>query len=181
MGTVANTINASISKLNFDFAKDLAPVAPVATVPNILVAHPSTGIRTVADLVKAAKAKPEPMLYGSSGVGSALHVYGELLNIVAGIKLTHVPYPGSAQSLTDLLAGTHLGDVLAGADRAAAHPVRRADRGRGHARRRAAQPAEHGGCRLPGLRRRPLVRHARARRHAARRSSTRSRSGSTRR
>jgi tripartite-type tricarboxylate transporter receptor subunit TctC len=105
MGTVANTINATISKLSFDFAKDLTAVAPVSTVPNILVAHPSTGIRTVADLVKAAKARPEPMLYGSSGVGSALHVYGELLNIAAGIKMTHVPYPGSAQSLTDLLAG----------------------------------------------------------------------------
>jgi tripartite-type tricarboxylate transporter receptor subunit TctC len=105
MGTVANTINASISKLSFDFAKDFAPIAPVSTVPNILVAHPTTGFRTVADLVKAAKAKPEPMLFGSSGVGSALHVYGELLNVAAGIKLTHVPYPGSAQSLIDLLAG----------------------------------------------------------------------------
>ena len=103
MGTVANTINATISKLNFDFAKDFAPVALVTTVPNILVAHPSTGFRTVADLVAAAKR--EQMMYGSSGVGSALHVYGELLNIQAGIKLTHVPYPGSAQSLTDLLAG----------------------------------------------------------------------------
>jgi tripartite-type tricarboxylate transporter receptor subunit TctC len=103
MGTVANTINATISKLNFDFAKDFAPVALVSTVPNILVAHPSTGFRTVADLVAAAKR--EPMTYGSSGVGSALHVYGELLNVAAGIKLTHVPYPGSAQSLTDLLAG----------------------------------------------------------------------------
>jgi tripartite-type tricarboxylate transporter receptor subunit TctC len=105
MGTVANTINASISKLSFDFAKDLAPVALVTTVPNILVVHPSTGIRTVAELVAAAKAKPEPMMFGSSGVGSALHVYGELFNVVAGVKLTHVPYPGSAQSLTDLLAG----------------------------------------------------------------------------
>src|SRR5688572_4273069 len=103
MGTVANTINATISKLNFDFAKDFAPIALVSTVPNILVAHPSTGFRTVADLVAAAKR--QEMLYGSSGVGSALHVYGELLNINAGIKLTHVPYPGSAQSLTDLLAG----------------------------------------------------------------------------
>jgi tripartite-type tricarboxylate transporter receptor subunit TctC len=74
-------------------------------VPNILVVHPSTGIRTVAELVAAAKAKPEPMMFGSSGVGSALHVYGELFNVVAGVKLTHVPYPGSAQSLTDLLAG----------------------------------------------------------------------------
>ncbi len=105
MGTVANTINASISKLSFDFARDLAPVALVTTVPNILVVHPSTGIRTVAELVAAAKAKPEPMMFGSSGVGSALHVYGELFNVVAGVKLTHVPYPGSAQSLTDLLAG----------------------------------------------------------------------------
>ncbi len=103
MGTVANTINATISKLSFDFAKDFAPVALVTTVPNILVAHPSTRFRTVADLVAAAKR--EQMMYGSSGVGSALHVYGELLNIQAGIKLTHVPYPGSAQSLTDLLAG----------------------------------------------------------------------------
>jgi tripartite-type tricarboxylate transporter receptor subunit TctC len=105
MGTVANTINASISKLSFDFDKDLAPIAPVATVPTILVANPSTGIRTVADLVKAAKAAREPPLFGSSGVGSALHVQGELLNVAAGIKLTHVPYPGSAQALTDLLAG----------------------------------------------------------------------------
>jgi tripartite-type tricarboxylate transporter receptor subunit TctC len=105
MGSVANTINASISKLNFDFGKDLAPIAPVATVPAILVANPSTGIRTVAELVAAAKANPEPMLFGSAGVGSALHVYGELLKVSAGIKMTHVPYPGSAQALTDLLAG----------------------------------------------------------------------------
>jgi tripartite-type tricarboxylate transporter receptor subunit TctC len=105
MGTVANTINASISKLSFDFGKDLAPIAPVATVPTILVANPSTGIRTVADLLKAAKAAREPLLFGSSGVGSALHVQGELLNVAAGIRLTHVPYPGSAQALTDLLAG----------------------------------------------------------------------------
>ena len=105
MGTVANTINATISKLSFDFAKDFAPVAPVSTVPAVLVANPTTGFRSVADLVAAAKAKPQPMLFGSSGVGSVLHVYGELLNSSAGIKLAHVPYPGSAQALTDLLAG----------------------------------------------------------------------------
>jgi tripartite-type tricarboxylate transporter receptor subunit TctC len=105
MGTVANSINASISKLNFDFAKDFAPITPVSTVPTILVANPQTGIRTIADLIQAAKAKPDAMLFGSSGVGSGLHVYGELLNILAGIKMTHVPYPGSAQALIDLLAG----------------------------------------------------------------------------
>ena len=104
-GTVANTINASISRLSFDFAKDLTPVAPVAAVPNIVVAHPSLGVRSVKEFVALAKAKPGEMNFASSGVGSALHVYGELFNVVAGIKLTHVPYPGSAQSLTDLLAG----------------------------------------------------------------------------
>jgi tripartite-type tricarboxylate transporter receptor subunit TctC len=102
-GTVANTINASISRLSFDFAKDFAPISTVATVPNVLVVHPSTGVRTVAELVALAKAGELP--FGSSGVGSALHVYGELFNVVAGIRMTHVPYPGSAQSLTDLLAG----------------------------------------------------------------------------
>src|SRR6476659_557903 len=104
-GTVANTINASISRLSFDFAKDFAPISTVATVPNVLVVHPSTGVRTVAELVALAKAKPGELPFGSSGVGSALHVYGELFNVVAGIRMTHVPYPGSAQSLTDLLTG----------------------------------------------------------------------------
>ena len=133
MGTVANTINASISKLSFDFAKDFAPIAPVSTVPNILVAHPSTGFRTVADLVACeGEARADDCTAPPASAARCMSMASCSMSS-AGIKLTHVPYPGSAQSLTDLLAGTDFGDVLAGADGAAAYPVGRADGARGHA------------------------------------------------
>jgi tripartite-type tricarboxylate transporter receptor subunit TctC len=105
-GTVANTINATLSKnLTFDFGKDLAPIALTATLPNILVVHSSLGVDSVADLIKLAKAKPQQIFFGSSGVGTSPHLSGELFNEMAGVKLVHVPYPGSAQAVTDLLAG----------------------------------------------------------------------------
>ena len=106
MATIANTINSAISSnLNFDFAKDLAPIALIATVPNILVVHPSLGVSNVRDLIALAKAKPEQITYGSSGVGTLTHVSVELFNSMAGVKFVHVPYPGSAQAVADLLAG----------------------------------------------------------------------------
>jgi len=106
MGTAANTQNVSISpNLTFDFAKDFAPIALVAAVPNILVAHPTLGVEKVADLVALAKQKPGEIMFGSSGVGTSTHLAGELLNVMAGIKLVHVPYPGSAQAITDVLTG----------------------------------------------------------------------------
>jgi tripartite-type tricarboxylate transporter receptor subunit TctC len=105
MATVANTINAAISTPAFDFSKDLAPVALVANVPNLLVVHPSIGVSTVQELIALAKSKPEQIFYASSGAGTLAHLSGELLNIKAGVKLVHVPYPGSAQGVTDLLAG----------------------------------------------------------------------------
>jgi tripartite-type tricarboxylate transporter receptor subunit TctC len=106
MGTAANTINATISpNLNFDFARDFAPITLVASVPNILVAHPSLGVDNLKDLIALAKGKPEQIHYGSSGVATTTHLAGELINVMAGVKLIHVPYPGSAQSLTDVLAG----------------------------------------------------------------------------
>jgi tripartite-type tricarboxylate transporter receptor subunit TctC len=106
MATIANTINSAISaNLNFDFAKDLAPIALIATVPNILVVHPSLGVNSVRDLIALAKSKPEQITYGSSGVGTLTHVSVELFNSVAGVKFVHVPYPGSAQAVADLLAG----------------------------------------------------------------------------
>ena len=106
MATIANTINSAISSsLSFDFAKDLAPIALVASVPNILVVHPSLRVNNVRDLIALAKTKPEQILYGSSGVGTLTHVSVELFNTVAGVKFVHVPYPGSAQALADLLAG----------------------------------------------------------------------------
>jgi tripartite-type tricarboxylate transporter receptor subunit TctC len=106
LGTVANTINTTLSpNLSFDFANDLAPVALVATVPNLLVVHPSTGVADVPDLVRLAKTKPGEIFFGSSGVGTSPHLSGELFNEMAGVKLVHVPYQGSAQAVTDLLAG----------------------------------------------------------------------------
>jgi tripartite-type tricarboxylate transporter receptor subunit TctC len=105
MATVANTINAAISTLSFDFSKDLMPIALLASAPNVLVVHPSLGVSNVQELIALAKSKPEQIFYASSGAGTLAHLSGELLNIKAGIKLVHVPYPGSAQGVTDLLAG----------------------------------------------------------------------------
>jgi len=105
-GTIANTINAAIGqKLNFDFATDFAPITLTATVPNILVVHPSIGVRSVADLISLARAKPDGLSYGSSGAGTSLHLSAELFNVMTGARMVHVPYPGSAQAVTDLLAG----------------------------------------------------------------------------
>jgi tripartite-type tricarboxylate transporter receptor subunit TctC len=94
-----------MNKLNFDFAKDLAPIALIANAPQMLVAHPSLGVNTVQELIALAKSKPDEIQYASSGVGTMSHLSGVLLDNAAGIKLMQVPYPGSAQSMTDVLAG----------------------------------------------------------------------------
>jgi len=105
-GTVANTINAATApNLNFDLIKDFAPVALFTTLPNILVVHPAIGAKTVNDLIGIARATPGQLSFGSAGVGSGSHFTGELFNVMAGTKLVHVPYAGTAQALTDLLAG----------------------------------------------------------------------------
>jgi tripartite-type tricarboxylate transporter receptor subunit TctC len=105
-GTVGNTINAAITpNLNFDLLKDFAPIALFTTLPNILVVHPATGARSVNDLIGVARAAPGQLSFGSAGVGSGSHFTGELFNVMAATKLVHVPYAGTAQALTDLLAG----------------------------------------------------------------------------
>lgn len=105
-GTVGNTINAAITpNLNFDLMKDFAPIALFTTLPNILVVHPAIGANTVKELVAIAQAKPGQLSFGSAGVGSGSHFFGELFNVMAGTYLVHVPYTGTAQALTDLLAG----------------------------------------------------------------------------
>jgi tripartite-type tricarboxylate transporter receptor subunit TctC len=106
IGSSANLTNALISpNLGFDFVKDLAPIALAATAPVILVVHPSLGVYSVQELIALAKAKPGQILYASTGVGAAPHLAGELFNARAGIKTVHVPYQGSPQAVTDLLAG----------------------------------------------------------------------------
>jgi tripartite-type tricarboxylate transporter receptor subunit TctC len=105
-GTVANTISAALTpNLPYDLMKDLTPVSLFATVPNVVVVHPSVGVKTIAEFIKLAREKPDGLAFGSAGVGSGSHFSGELFNVMAGIKLVHVPYPGTAQAVTDLLAG----------------------------------------------------------------------------
>ena len=105
-GGSANTVNATLSpNLTFDFARDLDPVARIAAVPNILVVHPSLGVDSVAALIELAKSRPSEILFASSGVGTSPHLSAELFNLMAGVKLSHVPYQGSSQGINDVLAG----------------------------------------------------------------------------
>lgn len=105
MSTVANTINPALHKLSFDFCKDLAPIMVLGEGPQMLVAHPSIGVSDVRELIALAKSKPEHLQYATSGPGTLGHLSGELLADAVGIKLTAIPYPGSAQGMNDVLAG----------------------------------------------------------------------------
>ena len=106
LSSVANTINATLNPNQpFDLAKDFAPIAAVTTLPNILVVHPTTGVKSVPDLITLIKAQPDKFSYASSGFGTSPHLSGELFNVMAGVKVVHIPYPGSAQAVSDLLAG----------------------------------------------------------------------------
>src|SRR5262245_201968 len=98
-------INPSIYKLRFDPIKDLSAVGLVAMVPNVLVVHPSVPARSVADFIAYARARPGELNFGSSGVGSPSHLSGELFQVHAHVKLTHVPYKGQGQAMIDLLGG----------------------------------------------------------------------------
>jgi len=106
MATIANPILAVVStNLSYSFPKDFAPIVRLTTTPNILVVHPSIGVKNVKELIALAKAKPDQLSFGSSGSLSGTHLSGELLKVMAGIKMVHVPYAGSPQAVTDLLAG----------------------------------------------------------------------------
>ena len=106
MATAAQTNYAGMTiDPTYDVMKDFSPILRVASVPNMLVAHPSLGVNNLEELIALAKTRPNQIFYGSSGVGTTTHVAGELINIMAGIKLMHVPYPGSAQALTDVMTG----------------------------------------------------------------------------
>jgi len=106
MASIANPINAVVSSnLSFDFPKDFVPIVRLTTTPNILVVHPSTGVKTVKELIDLAKAKPDQLSFGSSGVATGTHLSGELFKVMTGVKMVHVPYAGSPQAVTDLIAG----------------------------------------------------------------------------
>jgi len=89
----------------YDVQKDLAPICQVLAVPQIIAIAPNLGPKNMAELVAMAKARPGQLSFGSAGVGSSLHMAGELLKIRAGIDIVHIPYRGAAPAVTDLLAG----------------------------------------------------------------------------
>src|SRR5712691_3143972 len=93
------------SNLSFDLVKDFSPITIVTSLPVILAVHPSLGVGSVQELIALAKSKPGEILYASTGVGTAPHLASEMFNVRAGIKTVHVPYQGSAQAATDLIAG----------------------------------------------------------------------------
>jgi tripartite-type tricarboxylate transporter receptor subunit TctC len=106
VANAANMINAAMSSnLSFDILKDFAPIALLTSTPTVLVVSPRLGVKSVSELIALAKAKPDAISFGSSGVASSTHLALELLKSLAAVKITHVPYAGSPQVVTDLLAG----------------------------------------------------------------------------
>jgi tripartite-type tricarboxylate transporter receptor subunit TctC len=102
----ANAINATLyDKLNFNFIRDIAPVAGIVRAPNVMALHPSVPTKTVSEFIAYAKANPGKISYASAGTGTSLHMAGELFKMMSGIDMVHVPYRGTAPALTDLLAG----------------------------------------------------------------------------
>ena len=106
MANTVNTINNSLyQKLNYNFIADFAPVANVMGTPLLVLVHPSVEAKNAAELIALAKASPGKLNLASGGIGSTGHMSAELLQMMAGIKFTHVPYRGEAPALTDLIAG----------------------------------------------------------------------------
>jgi len=107
LGYIANLAIAPslYAKMPYDPVKDFAPVTQPASSPNVLTAHPSVQAKTLQELIALAKAKPGQISFASTGVASVGHLTGELINNLAGIRMTHVPYKGSGQAVTDILGG----------------------------------------------------------------------------
>jgi len=92
-------------KLSFDVLKDFTPVSLVAMTPSVLVVHPSLPVRSIKDLVALAKKQPNKLNFASGGVGNTMHLAAALLDSMAGIQMTHVPYKGAGPAIVDVIAG----------------------------------------------------------------------------
>jgi tripartite-type tricarboxylate transporter receptor subunit TctC len=102
----ANAINATLyDKLNYDFIRDIAPVAGLIRFPNVMEVNPSVPAKTVPEFIAYAKANPGKINYASSGNGSTIQMSAELFKMMVGVDMVHVPYRGGAPALTDMLAG----------------------------------------------------------------------------
>jgi tripartite-type tricarboxylate transporter receptor subunit TctC len=102
----ANGINATLyKKLPFNFVRDIAPVAGITRVPNVMEVNPNVPARTVQEFIDYAKANPGKINMASSGVGTSVHLSGELFKAMTGVNMVHVPYRGAGPALTDMIAG----------------------------------------------------------------------------
>jgi tripartite-type tricarboxylate transporter receptor subunit TctC len=103
MVTTASAINATFyNNLPFNFVRDVAPVAALVSIPNVIVVNPALPVKTVAEFIAYAKANPDKINAASAGAGTANHMAGELFKAMTGVKLMHVPYRGGAAAVTDL-------------------------------------------------------------------------------
>ena len=149
----------------------------MTTSPLVLAVNPATGIRSVADLIAAAKKDPGKLNYSTSGNGSAPHLGAALFSQLTGAQMTHIPYKGGAPAIQSVMAGdTQLtfGTSPSVLPQVNGRQAARARRQHARALAAGAGPARHEGGRVARIQPRVLVRHVRARRHAARRSSRRS-------
>jgi tripartite-type tricarboxylate transporter receptor subunit TctC len=106
LSSSANVVNTSLyDMLDFDFVRDIAPVASISYEPNIMVVNPSVPAKTVPEFIAYAKANPGTINFASAGIGSSQHMSGEMFKMMAGIDMTHVPFRGTAPALTSLLGG----------------------------------------------------------------------------
>ncbi len=105
MTSAGISITPSLMKLSYDPRKDLLPVTLAVVSPGVLVVHPSLPVKSVKELIAFAKARPNQLFFSSSGLGSAQHLTIELFSQMTGLKMTHVPYKGTAPSITDVVAG----------------------------------------------------------------------------
>jgi tripartite-type tricarboxylate transporter receptor subunit TctC len=106
LASISNAINATLyDKLNFNFIRDIAPVAGIIRVPNVMEVNPAVPAKTVPEFIAYAKANPGKVNFASGGVGSSTHVSGELFKLMTGVNMVHIPYRGTAPAVTDLIAG----------------------------------------------------------------------------
>ncbi len=106
LASPANATNAALyDKLNFEFLRDIDPVAGLIRFPDVVDVNLALPARTISELIAYAKANPGALNFGSSGVGSTLHVAGELFKMMAGVNIVHVPYRGGAPAMIDLIGG----------------------------------------------------------------------------
>jgi tripartite-type tricarboxylate transporter receptor subunit TctC len=107
IGTVGiHAINGALyEKISFDPVKDFTPISFLASTPNVLIVNKKLGVNNLHELIDLAKSKPNQLTFGSSGIGTSLHMSGELFKEMSGVQIRHIPYKGRAQSLPDLLSG----------------------------------------------------------------------------